>query len=209
MNLTDFQIAVASDDREEVATLLMELDRRTELEHFRRAADHFGFRLLEDRGRAYAMRSDLSRIFRYQDESGLRKLCDRYEIEGVPLGRFGSEVRIYAQENLGIRSHDRKTIFIGWDGFLLAGARGESEVTRKVFAYLLRMERAGRIAGGALSIAKGRESRLKEAERVVNIARKYSKLPPALQKKVGLYLDDILDTALTDHQLKLFGGEGE
>jgi hypothetical protein len=209
MNLTEFQIAVINDDRSEVAELLMELDRRTEREHFRRAAAEFGFRLLEHRGKCHAMRRELAPLLGYMDESGLRKLCEKYEIEGVSLGAFGPEVRMFAQENLGIHPNDGKTIFIGWDGFLLAGARGESEAARKVFAYLLRAERAGRIAGGALSIAKGRESRLREAERVVNIASKYSKLPPALQKKVGLYLDDILDTALTDHQLKLFDRDGE
>ncbi len=240
MNLTDFQIAVINDDNDEVNSLLMELDRRTELAYFRKAADNFGFKLLEHRGTAYALRRELASVFGYSGESGLRKLCDRYGIQGVSLGTFGHDVRMYipdtkdkdrghivrdntlsdqsaasedraqivrdhAAKALGLKRNDSNIVFLGWDGFLLAGARGESEQARKVFAYLLQMERAGRIAGGALTIVKAREHRLKEAERVVNIAVKYGKVPQPLQKKIGQYLDQILDTALSDHgQLCLF-----
>jgi len=205
VHLTDLQIAVVSENADHIQSLLMELDRKTELAQFRNAALHFGFTLLEHRGVGYAMRRELAPIFGYLDESGLRKLCKRYDVEGVSIGTFGHDVRMSAQEKLGVHPNDGKTVFLGWGGFLLAGARGENVNAQKVFAFLLSMERAGRIAGGAISVAKAKQDRLKDAERVVSIATKFYKLPEPFRKNVGKYLNDILDTTLdVDGQLRLF-----
>ncbi|MBM7423834.1 MULTISPECIES: hypothetical protein [Spongiibacter] len=208
MNLTDFQIAVLGDDTNEVHSLLLDIDRRTERDRYREAARQFGFDLLEHRGKCYAMRRELASVFGYSGESGLRMLCEKYDVEGVSIATFAPEVRMWAQENLGLHSRDGKTIFLSWDGFLLAGARGDSEAARKVFAYLLKMERAGRIAGGAMDAAKANEARLKQAERVVNIAAKFGKVPQPLQQKIGEYLDNILDITLGQSgQLTLFSNK--
>ncbi len=176
MNLTDFQIAVTNEDANQVHNLLSELDLKSEGLCYQQAAEHFDFKLVEHRGKYYAMRSELASIFGYLDESGLRKLCQNYQIEGVKLGTFGHEVRMLIKEAFGLHPNDGKTVLLGWDGFLLAGAKGQNESARKVFAYLLQMERKGRIALMSAEAIKLQTQMINNGAKVINALAKIDKI---------------------------------
>ncbi|WP_275098092.1 hypothetical protein [Sedimenticola hydrogenitrophicus] len=205
-SITDLEIAVLNQDYSEVQSILADLDKHTELMAFRKAAAHFGFSLFEHHGRGYAMRRELGLIYGYMDESGLRKLCERWGTETLSLGTFGHDVRDLAIQQLGLSRNDGKTIFVGWDTFLLAGMESQTDAAKKVKAYLLHMERAGRIAGGALSVVQSRHIRLEEAEKVSKIASRIDRMKNTqFRSRVARYIDDVLDGALdVQGQLNLF-----
>ncbi|TKA91808.1 hypothetical protein FAZ79_00445 [Guyparkeria sp. SB14A] len=205
-SMLDLEIAVLNQDHDKIQSLIGDLDRKTELEMFRKAADHFGFNLLEHRGRGYAMRSELARVFGYGNESGLRRLCERHDTESIPVGALGEDAKSLAVKALGIKRNDGKTTLVAWDTFLIAGMESQTDASKTVKAYLLQMERAGRVAGGALDIAKSRELRLKEADRVSMIAARLDRMKDnTLRRKVSAYLDEVLDGALDiDKQRDLF-----
>ncbi len=206
-SILDMQIAVLNDDGDAVHSILSELDRKTESEMFQRAADHFGFQTAEHHGRLLAMRAEIATVMGYKDESGLRKLCQRHDLETVSLGTFGQNVRMSIAEQMGLHPNDGKTIFVGWDAFLVAGMGATSPAAKNVQAYLLQMEKAGRVAGSALSMAQQRMQRISEANKVSLIASRVDRMQNnALKKKVATYLDDVLDGALgLANQLDLFG----
>jgi len=92
-SISNMQIAILEDNRGAVREQLNRLDRRTEGEMFQQAAEHFGFKTVEHHGIRLAMRSEIARVMGYKDESGLRKLCERYDLDAVSLGTFGQNVR--------------------------------------------------------------------------------------------------------------------
>ena len=197
MSMFDLQIAVLEDDKPEIHALLSELDRRTESEMFARAAEHFGFKTVEVHGRRLAMRSEIASVMGYKDESGLRKLAQRYDLESVSPGTFGQNVRMFVAEQLGLHKKDGKTILVGWETFLLAGMQGTNPAAGEVKIYLLRMEKAGRVAGGALSVAQQRTNRLNEADKVSQIAARIDRMHnSAYKQNVAKYLNELLDGAL-------------
>lgn len=197
MNLIDFQIAVINGENNTATEMLMEIDRKTEREYFKKAANHFGFSLLDAEGVFYASRSQLAPIFGFQDESGIRRMCERQGISEVALGRFGQNVRIKAHETFNLNPKDNKTVFVDYAGFLTIGAKGTTEQSRQVFAYLLQMERAGRIAIGAKDLVNQEDRKLKNASKIVDMLSKVDKIKNQhLKRKAAEHLDEILDGAL-------------
>ena len=205
-SMIDLEIAVINHDHDVVKSLMSDLDRRTELAMFKKAADHFGFKLLEHRGRGFAMRRELAPIFGYIGESGLRMLCERYDLETVSLGTFAQDVRMLVIEKMDLHPNDGKTVFVNWDTFLIAGMESQNEAARKVKAYLLQMERAGRIAGGALDLANSRTLRINHADKITRIAARVDRInDQQLKTQLGIYLNEVLDDALDiTKQLDLF-----
>lgn len=145
-SMIDMQIAVMNEDHDEIRSILSELDRKTESDMFAKAASHFCFKTVEHRGRRLAMRSEIASVMGYKGESGLRMLCERHDLETVSLGAFAQDVRMLVCQDLGLHKFDGKTVFVGWDAFLLAGMESTTDAAKQVKLYLLQMERAGRVA---------------------------------------------------------------
>lgn len=208
-SITDFQIAVLSDDKAHIRELLNEVDRRSENDMFRKAGEHFGFKTVEHQGRRLAIRAEIARVMGYKDESGLRKVCERYDLATLSLGGFGQNVRMLIIETFGLHPQDGKTVLVGWETFLLAGMQGQSDEARQVQLYLLQMEKAGRVAGATLDIAKGRHMRIGEAGKVVMMVSRAERIKSkTLRTNVLRYVDDVLDGALKlPGQGDLFGEE--
>ncbi|MDF1687296.1 MAG: hypothetical protein P1U50_10950 [Parvibaculaceae bacterium] len=198
--ITDLQIAVLNDNLTEAQSVITHLDRSTEAEIFQKAAEHFGFKTIEHQGRRYAMRNAIATIFGYANESGLRMLCDRYNIEAIPLSRFAQAVRIEIADDLKLSPKDNKTTFIGWEAFLLAAIESSTPKARAVHGYLLKMERAARIAAGAVDLtnpAKTKLTQLAESEKVINMICKVDRIADTvLRQRAAENLDDVLEGAL-------------
>lgn len=196
-SFVDLQIAVLNKDHDTIKSILSELDRRTESDMFQRAAAHFGFKSVEHHGRRFSMRAEIARVMGYKGESGLRMLCERHDLEAVKVGTFAQNVRMSFAETLGLHANDGKTVLVGWDVFLLAGMESTTDAAQTVKAYLLQMERAGRVAGAALDVAHSRLLRIQDAEKVSLIAFRLDRMKDTeFKKKVAAYLDDVLDGAL-------------
>jgi len=196
-SMLNLQIAVMEDNTKEVRELLSEIDRKTENEMFEKAAQHFGFKTIEVHGKRLTTRGEIARIMGYKGESGLRMVCERYDLETLSMGGFAQNVRIDAEKIFNLSPNDHRSVFVGWEVFLLAGMQGTSDAAKLVKLYLLQMEKAGRIAGAALDINKGREQRINEANKVVSMISKAAHLKNNdLRNKTLRYIDEVLDGAL-------------
>jgi len=212
MNLVDFQIAVSNDDDEQALDLITEIDLKTESMAFHKAADHFGFKVFKHRGKTYATLTSLAGVFGYGDESGLRKLCKRHGFGVVPLSTFGHDVRVELRKSLDIHSNNSKVTLLTWDTFLFAGAKGENDNAKKVFAYLLEMERGARVAIGGYASATGKQlvnPRYAECNVVINMISKVDRIENRhLKLTAAEHLDDVMNGGLKiGKQALLFSDE--
>lgn len=197
MSVLELQIAILEESQDSVRGLLNEIDRKTENDAFKRAAHHFGFQTIEHHGRRVAMRREIAQVMGYVDESGLRKLCEKWDLETLPLGTFGQNVRMLAIEKFGLHPNDGKSVFIGWDAFLLSGMSSTTNAAQQVQLYLLNAEKAGRIAAGARELAAERKQKIDEGSKVVSMLAKIDKMNNVkLRSKAAEYIDDLLDGAL-------------
>lgn len=196
--ITDLDIAVLTDNTDEVHSVIQELDRKTESAVFAKAAEHFGFKTIKHAGRRYAMRREISKIFGYTNESGLRKLCEKYQLETIQLGDRVLAGRDKAVEDLDLKRLDPKTALIGWEAFLLASIESTTPQARAVHGYLLAMERAARIAAGALLEKKtAANAEVKHIESLASAVIKLEKVKDErLRQFLTERLDDVLDGAL-------------
>lgn len=196
-NIIEFEAAILADDTRQIRELLSEIDRKTESQMFLNAADNFGFRTIEHHGRRLAMRAEIARVMGYQGESGLRMLASRYDLEAVSIGTFARDVRMFATEQLGLDKRDGKTVLVGWDTFLLAGMQGNNDAAKAVKLYLLKIERAGRLAAGVADAATERSRRINDAAKVVAMVTRASKEKnAAIRSRLLEYIDASVDGAL-------------
>ncbi|SEO64909.1 hypothetical protein [Nitrosovibrio sp. Nv6] len=195
-SILELQIAVMNGDKSGVHTVLDEMDRRTENEMLLRAAEHFKFETIEWNGRRIAYRPDLSRVFGYSDESGLRKLGERYDLEAIQLGWFGQNVRTIALETFKIEGKTTRACFVTWPTFLVAGMVSTTAAADSIKLYLLQAEKAARIAAGTLEIKRD-QSRFDSAAKVVNLISKAERIKDQKLREFALrHIDDLLDGAL-------------
>jgi len=207
-SILELQLAVMSDDKAGVHAVLDDIDRRTENEIFRRAGEHFGFETTEWNGRRIAFRPDLSRIFGYSDESGLRKLAERYDLEVVQLGWFGQNVRTKAIETFKIEGKVSRATFVTWQTFLLAGMVSTTDAADAIKIYLLQAEKSARIAAGTMDVLRD-NSRMDSVSKVVNLISKAERIKTQQLRDFALrHIDDLLDGALNlPAQSDLFTGK--
>lgn len=193
----ELEAAILSEDQSQIRDYLAEIDRKTESAMFRQASEHFGFRTVEHHGRRFAMRAEIGRVMGYIDESGLRKMASRYDLEAISVGTFGQGVRMSIVEELGLDKRDGKTVLVGWDTFLLAGMHGTNDAAKAVKLYLLNIERAGRVAAGVTDVARERSRRIDDAAKVVNMVSKASREKNAqVRARLMEYIDAATDGAL-------------
>lgn len=194
-SILELQIAVMSDDKSGVHAVLDDIDRRTENDMFRKAGEHFGFETMEWNGRLIAFRPDLSCVFGYSDESGLRKLGERYDLEAIQLGWFGQNVRTKAIETFKIEGKVSRATFVTWQTFLLAGMVSTTPAADSIKMYLLQSEKSARVAAGTLAIT--RDSQLDAAAKVINLISRADRIKTTQLRDYALHhLDDLLDGAL-------------
>jgi hypothetical protein len=195
--LVDLQIAVINQDKDAVQALINEIDRRTENEMFRRAGEHFGFKTVEAYGRRIANRADLCPIFGYADESGLRKITERYDLETYKLTAYGQDFRRLLAEELGLSKYNNKATFVSWSVFLMAGIESTTKEAEQIKLYLLKSERAGRIASGAVDIIKTQDRKIERASKVVSMICRADRIADKnLRQRTLEHIDDVLDGAL-------------
>lgn len=208
MNLVEFQINIINGNDQSAKDMLLELDRKTEKDSFQKAANYFGFKLFDADGVLYASRTQLAPIFGMQDESGIRKICERKGVLTRSLGWFGQSDRTRARETFDLQQTDNKSTFVDYQGFLTIGAMGTTEATRQVFAYLLQMEQVGRLAIGAKDLMKHEDRKYAHTDKVIGMMCKIDKMNNgALKQKAAERLDELLDGALElGKQASLFGG---
>lgn len=206
MNLNDLQIALIDNNKAGVRAVIDEIDRRTENEMFRRAGEHFGFATAEACGRRIAYAPEMAASIGYADASGLRKLVERYDLESVALGGYGQNVRTLLIEAFGLHEFTSKATFVTWPTFLVAGMVSTTSKADAIKRYLLDCERAARIGGGMLDIAKAQDVRLDRAAKVVAMVSKADRIADArLRQQVLIHIDDALDGALQiPRQCELF-----
>lgn len=145
-NLMFLEKAILKDDSEEVSRYFSEVDRQTANECMRKAGEQFGFKTMEVMGIRLAKLSDLVQIFGYSDPSGPLKLLEKYSIMTFPMGSIGRKVQFSMREFFGLEPNDGRSVFAGWDAFLVHGVHGQTEEARKIKVYLLEMETVGRVA---------------------------------------------------------------
>jgi hypothetical protein len=209
MSILDLEIAVLNKDKDAVQKIIAEIDRRTENEMFQKAGEHFGFKTVEANGRRIAFRAELAAVFGYSDESGLRKLTEKYRLESFQIGGFGQEVRNLLMQEFNISKFAGRAVFVCWQTFLIAGIDSITTQAEEVKRYLLQMERAGRIAAGSRDIASAKNARIVQGEKVVAMVSKADRIADKhLRHQTLLYIDDIVDGALNvPKQLDLFGNK--
>jgi hypothetical protein len=205
-SLIDLQIALLDEDKPAVHTALAEIDRITENEAFRKAGEHFGFATVEACGKRVANRTDLSRIFGYGAESGLRMLAERYDLESLPIGAYAQNVRMLITESLSISKFDGKAVLCDWRTFLVAGMVSTTAASDAIKRYLLKMEQAARVGAGAIDFAKAERMRIESSAKVVTLLAKADRIKTAeLQRLAYSEINKLLDTALVLPQGELFG----
>lgn len=205
-SLIDLQIALLDEDKPAVHTALAEIDRITENEAFRKAGEHFGFATAEGFGKRLANRADLSALFGYKDESGLRKLAERYDLECYQTGVFGQDVRKVLIKELGLSEIGRPTTLCDWRTFLVAGMVSTTAASDAIKRYLLKMEQAARVGAGAIDFAKAERMRIESSAKVVTLLAKADRIKTAeLQRLAYSEINKLLDTALALPQGELFG----
>lgn len=211
MNLADLQIALIDNSLAGVRAVIDEIDRRTENEMFRRAGEHFGFPTGEWSGRRVAYQGDLARVFGYADPSGLAKLAERYELEAINLAWYGQNVRTSVRETFGLEAKTSRATFFTWPTFLVAGMAATTSNADQIKRYLLECERAARIGGGVLDLAKARDARIDHAAKVVAMVSKADRIQDAQLRALALtHIDEALDGALQlPRQRGLFDGSAE
>lgn len=210
MNLNDLQIALIDNDQAAVRAVIDEIDRRTENEMFLRAGEHFGFPTGDWSGRRVAYQGHLAAVFGYSDPSGLAKLAEKYNLESINLAWYGQEVRTSIRKTFELEDKTSRAVFFTWPTFLVAGMYSKAPNAEKVKRYLMERERAARIGGGMLDIAKAKNARLDQAAKVVAMVSRADRIQNAdLRARVLLHIDEALDGALRiPRQSDLFeGGE--
>lgn len=210
MDLNDLQIALIDNDQAAVRAVIDELDRKTENERFQRAGELFGFKTVETGGRRIGYLPEIAGVMGYADASGLRKLGERYDLEAFSLGGYGQNVRQFLLESFGIHKQAGHATFVTWPTFLVAGMVATTANADAIKRYLLASERAARIGGGMLDIAKAKNARIDQAAKVVAMVSRADRIQNAdLRARVLLHIDDALDGALKlPRQSDLFvGGE--
>jgi len=180
--LNDIQIAVLEDDKAEINTYLQELDRKTESKMYLQAAEHCGFKTVELHGRRFAMRAEIATVMGYKDESGLRKLCQRYDLETLSPASFGQNVRKLISNELGLHPKDGRSVLVTWDVFLLAGMAGTTDAAKQIKLYLLKMEKAGRVASGVVDGANRHDTGINRVEKIVKIVDRATRIPDIFAK---------------------------
>ena len=128
------------------------------------------------------MRSEIARVMGYKDESGLRKLCERYDLETLSPSAFGQNVRMLLNKELGLNKFDGKSVVIAWDVFLLAGMTGTTDAAKQVKLYLLKMEKAGRVASGIVESANRHDAGINRVEKIVKIVDRATRIPDKFAK---------------------------
>jgi len=197
MNLSDLQIALIDNSKAGVRAVIDEIDRRTENEMFRRAGEHFGFKTAETGGRRIGYLPEIAGVMGYSDASGLRKLAERYDLESVAMGGYGQNVRQFLLETFGIHKQAGHATFVTWPIFLVAGMVSTTAKAEAIKRYLLDCERAARVGGGMLDIARSQDARLDRAAKVVAMVSKADRIADAaLRQQVLIHIDDALDGAL-------------
>lgn len=187
-------------------TALAEIDRITENEAFRKAGEHFGFATVEACGKRVANRADLSRIFGYASESGLRMLVEKYELEAFQIGAYVPILRSLIVETLGLSKFDSKATLCDWRTFLVAGMVSTTAASDAIKHYLLKMEQAARVGAGALDFAKAERMRIESSAKVVTLLAKADRIKTAeLQRLAYSEINKLLDSALALPQGELFG----
>ncbi len=83
-SLISLELALHDGNPKEVRGLLNEWDLKTEADVFLKAANVFGFETVEHRGRRYEYRAQIATILEYVNESGLRKLCKKWDLDTLP-----------------------------------------------------------------------------------------------------------------------------
>lgn len=195
-SILELQIAVMSDDKAGVHAVLDEIDRRTENEMFKKAGEHFGFETMEWNARRIAFRPDLSTVFGYNSESGLRMLAERYDLEVVQLGWFAQDVRTKAIETFKIEGKVSRATFVTWQTFLLAGMVSTTPTADTIKMYLLQSEKAARIAAGTLAIS--RDAKFEAEAKVINLLYYADRIKnPQVHAYAMRRLDELLDGALS------------
>ena len=197
MNLNDLQIALIDNSKAGVRAVIDEIDRRTENEMFRRAGEHFGFQTGEWSGRRLGYQGDLARVFGYADPSSRAKLVERYELETMNLSWFGHDGRTSVRQMFGLELKTSRANFYTWPTFLVAGMAATTPAADAIKRYLLDCERAARVGGGMLDIARSQDVRLDRAAKVVAMVSKADRIADApLRQQVLIHIDDALDGAL-------------
>lgn len=197
MDLNTLQIALLDDNRQAVRSLIDEIDRKTENEAFRLAGEHFGFPTLEWSGMRLGYQGDLASVLGYSDPSGLRKLAERYELEAFEMAWFGQNVRTILRESFNLNEKTSRAIFFKWSAFLVGGMASTNDAADKVKRYLLESERAARIGSGMIEIAKARQIKLAETDKVISMAAKADRIRDEnLRLSVLQHLDEALGGVL-------------
>lgn len=204
-SILGLQIAVMNGDKSGIRTVLDEIDRRTENEMFIKAGEHFGFKTIEWNARCITYRPHLASIFGYSHESGLRQLVERYDLETIQLGWFGSNVRTTALETFKIEGKTTRACFVTWPTFLVAGMVSTTPAADSIKLYLLQAEKAARVAAGTLEVKRD-QSRFDSAAKVVNLISKAERIKDENLREFALsHINELLDGALDiKKQGKLF-----
>lgn len=153
-----------------------------------------------------ANRADLSRIFGYASESGLRMLVEKYELEAFQIGAYVPILRSLIVETLGLSKFDSKATLCDWRTFLVAGMVSTTAASDAIKHYLLKMEQAARVGAGALDFAKAERMRIESSAKVVTLLAKADRIKTAeLQRLAYSEINKLLDSALALPQGELFG----
>lgn len=195
--IIDLEIALLNSDKPGVRAVIDYMDLRTQNVCFLRAAEHFGFKTVQAYGKRVANRADLARVFGYKDESGIRKLAERYELEAHSMAAYAQNVRRLLATELDLHKFTNKLVLVGWETFLVAGMAATNPAAEVVKLYLLEAERAARIAGGTLDIIDSDKHRIDRMSKVVAMVCKADRLKDqALRLKVLGCVDEVLEGVL-------------
>jgi hypothetical protein len=98
-------------------------------------------------GHAIMLARDLAKLmYGKEDTSHPGHLLKQYGFDFVRLEGCGPEIQTLLRDHFHLSKFDGKAAFATWQHFLVVGMYGQTEQARKVKAYLLKREKASRIA---------------------------------------------------------------
>jgi hypothetical protein len=142
--LIKFQSDVLNGRTQEARTFVMALAQERGNQHLQQLALQYGYRNWYREGYFAGYRVILARdlsllCYENEDISGLGKLLKRYNLMFLTLAGSGHDVQSLLRDHFGLSKHTSQANFVAWPHVLLAGAKGETEFARKMWAYIQEM----------------------------------------------------------------------
>lgn len=150
--LHTLELALLDQQHEEVRAFFEAADLASGNASLLDAAREYGFQahIIDPaplNGQAIMLARDLAKMmYGSATATGVGQLLRSYGFNFLRIEGFSDQVRTLVIDRFGLSKFDGKAAFATWQHFLIVGMYGQTDQARKVKAYLLKREKASRVA---------------------------------------------------------------